>query len=132
MLRDNMDPAERDGKENGTINLPAQIIMVDKGIPVNKDVKITGLTSREAVVETDQPLPQGQRIGLVIWGIDSEVVDSFFPGVTPSSPVVNIKTQGEVTDNRELGGRSGIYCACIRFVGNLKIDGTDSFRRNQP
>jgi hypothetical protein len=108
------------GERRIAVNLPAEVLIIDDGVAHNLAARIVGISAGAAEVEVYGPLAVGQRVGLVIRGLEQDIFQ-LFSADGAATPRAVIRTQGEVTSCERGSAASAACRAEVRFQGNIRI-----------
>ena len=119
--KDGIEPDATEPKAD-SFELNAEILLLDEGVAFSKEARILEMTSSGAWVEVEHVLQRGQKLGLVIRGLASDLFKVFGLSGHGADKKATVKTQGEVTVIRKatMGGIE--YCrGYIQFTGNIRV-----------
>jgi hypothetical protein len=109
---------ERKGVDS---HVTAQVQLIDDGEPIFRNAKVIDLTSKGALVEISHCLEKGQKLVLMLQGIQSELPDVFNTD-TPGLPTTfDIKTSITVSEILQQHSADGACRAHVNFLGNYQI-----------
>ena len=114
------DVIEQGAKDNKLSSRTAELVFFDDGAPVISKAEVIELNAESAVLTTQQPVVEGQNIGLNIFSLTKRGIEIFKLGEEVNGSV-NIRVMAQVDSTDEISAENGGYKVRVNLSSHIRV-----------